>query len=166
MLDRLPELFDPREFVERKRRIKGSIPLARLDRLRDVLSDSGGEAKIDLAFGKEGRIGCISGTVEADLPLQCQCCLETMLFPVQSDVRLGVVGSIDEANLLPEDLEPILVNPGAEVALADVVQDELLLAVPAIPRHTDCRIPGQPDAEVANEHPFAALANLKKPSEE
>jgi uncharacterized protein len=137
MFDRLPDLFDPLEFVEKKRRIKGRMLLSSLDRVQDILLNPEGEVQVDLEFRREGRIPAIEGSVTAELTLQCQCCLEPLVWPVHSRVQLGVVGSIDEISILPEEFEPTLVEAGGRVALADIVQDELL-------------------------HPFSRLAELKK----
>jgi uncharacterized protein len=162
MFDRLPDLFEPLEFVEKKRRIKGIVPLAGLDRMRDVLLRQDGGVQVDLDFRQEGRVAAVTGRVETTLVLQCQCCLGALDWPVSSEVRLGVVASIDEANLLPEDFEPLLLDSGPVIALADIVQDELLLAIPSVSQHPDCNLPKPEKASGGVEHPFAVLAQLKK----
>lgn len=161
MVERLPDFLDPFEYAERKRRVKGSVPLDRMDRLGDSLVNRQGEARIEFEFKKEGRVVAITGRVEAELVLCCQCCLEPLAWPVGTDVYLGVVGSIDEADLLPEGIEPIIVERGGNVALMDIVEDELLLAIPVIPRHSACGLPKPEASADAAEHPFAALAHLK-----
>ena len=161
MFERLPERFDPFEYVDKKRRIRGLLPLAVMDRVGDALSSRQGKVRIELEFMREGRWAVLSGRVEADLVLRCQCCLENLDWPVRSEVHLGVVRSIDEANLLPEELEPLLVEAGCRVVLLDLVQDELLLAVPVIPQHRDCKAPGSAMPSHSELHPFAVLAQLK-----
>lgn len=162
MFERLPDRFDPFEYVDKKRRIKGRVPFDKMDRIRDSLLTSQGEASIELEFRREGKVAAILGRVEADLVLCCQCCLEALDWPVRSEVHLGMVGSIDEAGLLPEEFEPIIVEAGHEVVLVDIIQDELLLAIPAIPQHAECRLSNPGGLSGATEHPFAVLAQLKK----
>lgn len=162
MFDRLPDLFEPLEFVEKKRRIKGIVPLAGLDRMRDVLLRQDGGVRVDLDFRREGRVAAVTGRMETTLALQCQCCLGALDWPVSSEVRLGVVASIDEADILPEGFEPLLLDSGPVIALADIVQDELLLAIPSVPQHPDCNLPKPEKASGGVEHPFAVLAQLKK----
>lgn len=162
MVNHLPDLIDPLEFVEKKRRIKGSVPFSRMERVFDVLSNREGEADVELQFKREGKVAVIVGRVNADLSLQCQCCLEILSWPVHSEVRLGVVGSLDEADLLPEQFEPLVVEPGVSIAVKNIVQDELLLAIPSIPQHTECHLPKAQVALDSAGHPFAALAQLKK----
>jgi uncharacterized protein len=161
MLDRLPDLIDPLEFAEKKRRIVGLIPLNKMDRIREMVLNGEGEAKFDLEFKKEGRRAVVSGGVEADLVLECQCCLEPLVWPVRDEVHLGVVSSIDEGNLLPEPLEPLLLDKTGVIDVADIVADELLLAIPSIPQHSHCASPKTEAGMDSRENPFAVLAQLK-----
>jgi uncharacterized protein len=161
MRDSFPDEFDPLAFAEKARHLRGELELSRLDRLANVLADKEGKVSFDLQFSKEGRIPCIRGHVEAWLVLQCQCCLEPLPWLVRSDVNLGVAGTVDESLRLPESLEPLLLETGATVSLADIVQDELLLGIPVIPQHPDCRLPSPADAAPERPHPFAGLAHLK-----
>lgn len=164
MPERLPEVVDPIAFAEKRRRLVGSIPLSRLDRLEGVVLDPSGQVEVELVFSKSGRIPIVEGTVEAELTLQCQCCLGPINWPVSSHLSLGIVSSVDAAVALPDALEALLVDPGAEVAIADIVQDELLLAIPAVPQHPNCRLPKAADPTPERLNPFADLARLKTKS--
>ena len=166
MPNRIPDSFDPRDFVEKRRLIQAELPFDRLARVQDALADTAGVARVELRFEKWGRVAGIDGRVDAELRLRCQRCLDALEWPVHCDVRLGIVGSIDEANLLPDDVEPLLLAPGATIDLAELVEDELLLAIPSIPRHIDCQVPGSAGRPQEKDKPFAVLANLTKPTEE
>ena len=79
-------------------------------------------------------------------------------------VSLGVVASLEEADRLRESYEPLLFDGGAPIRLSDLVQDELVLAIPPIPQHADCGSAAHagPLAETGHrENPFAVLAQLK-----
>ncbi|CAL1239619.1 YceD family protein [Candidatus Methylocalor cossyra] len=162
MLDHLPDLLDPFEFADKKRRIRGAYRLLAMDRVRDLLLSPEGDAEVELEFRREGRHAVVAGQITAELTLQCQCCLERLSWPVRTEVRLGIVRSIDEAKRLPDDLEPLLVESEAAVKPMDIVQDELVLAIPIIPQHRSCALPWRGDATERPAHPFAALAQLKK----
>lgn len=163
MVEHLPEFIDPVALAEKRRRFRGSLPISKLSRLRDVLVDQEGVAVFELSFEKDGKIVAVTGLVEADLKLQCQCCLGDISWPVRSEVRLGVVHSLGEADLLPESYDPLLLETGT-IPLADILQDELLLAIPAIPQHDRCGMDAAVKQEAAPKrpNPFAALAELKK----
>jgi uncharacterized protein len=163
MFEHLPEFVDPLVLVDKRRRFKGAFPLAKMPRLQDVLLTNAGEATFELNFTKEGRVAAVLGGIEAELELQCQCCLEPIRLHLSSEVRLGIVRSIAEADLLPESFEPLLLEEET-MRLADIVQDELLLAIPLIPQHAQCK---RSSAEARKsggerENPFAALADFKK----
>ena len=166
----LPELVDPWRAVEAGAEFRGSLPLARMARLREALRESAGEARFRLAFSRdlEGR-GVLGGEIEARLVLTCQRCLEALEFPVLTTLDLVLVSGLDEAGLLPEDLDPLLV-PAEPLRLADLIEDELLLALPQIPRHDpgECPAGGRGWTALAEEwpagegaHPFAVLGDLK-----
>ena len=134
-----------------------------LTRLADALMNTEGEVTVDLAFGREGRTATITGSIQAELQLQCQCCLEALQWTVSAVVKLGVVGSIDAAALLPEDYEPLVLE-AEQIAVADIVQDELLLAIPYCPQHPQCGAPAptEPGNEPERANPFGILADLIK----
>ena len=164
MPEHLPNFIDPVSLCEKRAHLKGSIELSTLDRLGDLLFENSGSACLDLRFGMSERRLEVHGSVSAHLVLQCQCCLEPLVFPVECPVNLAVATTVDEALLLPDDLEALMVETDGEVALADVVQDELLLAIPAIPRHPNCMLSRQAGIESTRPNPFAELAALKKSS--
>jgi uncharacterized protein len=168
MSDGLPELIDPLALAEKRRRFSGALALSQLARVADLLDDPAGEARFELSFSKEGRLVAIEGRVEAVLRLRCQCCMQPMAWRVDSPIRLAVVQSLDEADILPEDFEPLLLEEDA-MPLADIIQDELLLALPPIPQHEQCDAWAEPApqapimvAPAPRENPFAVLAALKK----
>lgn len=164
MFEHLPEFIDPLALVDKRRQFKGSLPLSKMSRLQDLLLSKDGEVRVELRFEKDGRIAAVLGNIAADVELQCQCCLGLIPWHVSSAVRLGVVMSIDEANILPESYEPLLLE-GETILLADIVQDELLLAIPPIPQHSQCQLPMTSNAvetSTKRKNPFALLSDLKK----
>jgi uncharacterized protein len=166
MLEQPPEIIDPLVLVEKRRQLKGSLPLSKMLRLKDILFVQEGEVNFELKFEKDGKIAAVTGVVEAELQLQCQCCLGSISWPVRSRVSLGVVRSIDEADLLPEPYEPLLLDANDTFPLSDLIQDELLLAVPQIPQHDRCETADLKMEPVASDipkraNPFAVLAKLK-----
>jgi uncharacterized protein len=147
--------------------MRGDLDLADLDRMQDLLMVHQGLVQVELSFGRLGRNWAVKGVIEAELALECQVCMEALKWPVRCDVSLGLVRSIEEADRLAEDLEPMLVKVDEEIALADLVQDELILAIPTFPRHPDClrrETQATESSETARVHPFADLAQLVKKS--
>jgi uncharacterized protein len=141
-----------------------------LDRLADLLFSDAGSVAVDLFFGREGRLAKIEGQIEAVLELECQNCLQAVQWPVKSSIKLGIVTSIDQADRLPEDYEPLLVDEG-KILLKNIIEDELLLILPTFPKHQHNCLAQQSDNKKAvlllneqqspTKNPFSILAKFK-----
>jgi uncharacterized protein len=106
--------------------------------------------------------------IDAELPLLCQRSLQRFLLPVKIVQRLGLIrDEAEEAGLLP-DYEPLLVPDDGMLQGAELVEDELILAVPVVPTMpgTEAMERDWPASEAETEHanPFAALSALKNKS--
>lgn len=185
-----PDLLDPKKAVAQRAVYEGQFPLKRLPRLKQLLwqdeserpirSDaqpSGDVARYRFEFGpdSDGR-ATVTGAVAARLPLRCQRCFERYDLVVDTAVSLALVTGLDEAGDLPSQYEPLMVEDRL-MRPADLIEDELILAVPAVPRHREgeCQplpaviadVPSASGGEEswsgpeASRHPFASLAALK-----
>lgn len=140
-----------------------------MDRLAPLLASPEGEADYELAFSRDtkGR-PVIEGRVDAVLKLVCQRCLETLDLTVAGRIALTVVTGVGEARAEGEsDTEHLLLEEQT-LSPRDLVEEELLLNIPAVPRHDECRVQkewpaadagGEDDIGTAN--PFEALAALR-----
>jgi len=170
MLERLPKLIDPVVFAENKRELSGTIELHSLARLKALLLDDAGSVELRLSFIKDGRLATIKGTVNATLVLSCQNCLEAIEVFVEAELLLAVVRSVDEVNRLPERYDPLYMKENI-ITLNDMIEEELLLAVPAFPKHsyecfqsqkfTDDDNTLEQAEKSASDNPFAILSKLK-----
>ncbi|WP_246246898.1 YceD family protein [Candidatus Methylobacter favarea] len=166
----MPEYIDPLQLADKRGSLKGQISLNSLDRLKEGLSNDEGCVDIELFFGREGRLAKIEGQIKTILSLECQNCLQALELSVDSVVKLGIVSSIDEANRLPDDYEPLLVEQ-ENISLKTLIEDELLLILPAFPKHEhNCFIPysdnNKSDSSLVGgqstiKSPFSILAKLK-----
>ena len=161
----LPEVVDAWRTVAARRRFEGTIPLARMPRLADALADSQGECRYVLEFGRdELDVAYLELTLEAGLPLTCQRSLERFVFPVHVEQRLGLLRDERDEAGLPDGYEPVLLGADAALRPLDLVEDELILALPLVPVSPDAEAPATDvDARQSGETatPFAALAALK-----
>jgi uncharacterized protein len=170
MLARLPEYIDPLHLADKRGELKGQIPISKLDRLADILFSDTGMVTVELFFGREGRLAKVEGQIEAVLELECQNCLQAIQWPVKNTVKLGIVTSLDQADRLPEDYEPLLVDEG-KILLKNIVEDELLLILPTFPKHQHQCLAQQSDnakldfvqdeQQSRPENPFSILAKFK-----
>lgn len=173
MSDRLPKFIDPLLLADKNISLKGNLPLSALDRVRELLVNDEGKVSLTLHFGKAGKQAVIEGHISAVLPVKCQRCLEAVEWPISSDIRLGIVSSFAKAGNLPENFEPLLVTDDGKIALKDIVEDEILILLPDIPKHPEnCTIdipsseqvkPSESPAKPPANNPFSILATIKKP---
>jgi uncharacterized protein len=167
MLDRLPVLINPVSFSEKGKRLVGVIKISELTRLSDVLFDNTGEVEVDFSFDKEGRVPVIDGDIKAILMLKCQACLEKLEWTVNKPIKLGIVLTLEQADRLDSDREPLILEE-EKILLANLVEDELLLALPDFPRHNENCVSDQvneattvDEPKIDSNNPFSVLAKLK-----
>lgn len=161
MLDCLPEYIEPVGLADVGRSFRGEVSVSTLRRLLPSLSSTHGELKVQLDFRlDERRIRTLKGTIAGGVNLVCQRCLKELHFPLDLKFSLGIVSSEAEIERLPEGYEPLLVT-GEPLQTVEVIEDEVLLAVPAIPLHQGCETGyvNQPMPEKDN--PFSVLEKLK-----
>lgn len=162
----LTDLIDLNREAARGRHIMQSMSLAKLPRLVEAfgLDDAALAAKRDLrcelalARTEDGTVR-VSGEVEIVAPLICQRCLDGMDHPLKLNVAWRS-GALPDGDFELND-EP--------VRLIDWVEDEVLLALPTIPKHADQTLCASgtrqymtdPETEEAPMRtPFADLRNL------
>jgi uncharacterized protein len=152
----------------------GRWPLADLSRLADLhLGESLPE--VEIAWSAEAELRPLTGAepqvwlhlkASTELALCCQRCLGPVATPV--DVERDVQFVADEALAaeLDADSEHDVLALQRWMDLIELIEDELLLALPLVPRHEVCPepLPKPVDDldEAADENPFALLAALKK----
>jgi uncharacterized protein len=162
-----PEMLDAWRMVAARRSFEGRLPLSSMTRLQSLLNDTEGDARYTLEFDRDAlQVPYVEVRIEAQLPLICQRSLQRFLLPVSLVQRLGLVrDEADEAALLPE-YEALLVPEDGMLHPRDLVEDELVLAVPVVPIAPGSeaveRDWSPQQEEVAKANPFATLAKLKK----
>ena len=161
MQDRLPEHIDPFSLAEREKSFAGKMPLAAMFRLGESLLDKTGSVDYELNFLKEDKTFVIRGYINAILKLECQVCCKPMDFQVDSSFSLAAVSSLDESSLLQDCYEPLLVKE-RKIPANEIVEEELLLALPIISKHSGCRIKREFSNSIGEtDNPFSVLADFK-----
>ncbi len=166
----MPHQIDPFRLCEARSSLSGPVPLKQLQRLVPLLADDSGEIEVVLDFDiDELGVPFVKGDLSTELKLVCQRCLEPFTFPVRQQSMLAWVRSEQDAEKLPLRYEPYLVNTNPLV-VNDVIEDELLLALPQIPMHEESQCPaaklmkqhsGEAEKDEESSNPFSVLANLK-----
>lgn len=165
----LPPSLDLARAARQTYGLQGRLPVKSLPRLTAVLASDAGEVELKLEVGLDpARRVVVAGRMDAELELQCQRCLEPVKLKVHAEPHLAWVKTDEQLAALPDGYEPLLSADG-QVTLKELVTDELLLALPLVPKHegdaacegfTEAAASAEPDA--ARKNPFAELAKLKR----
>lgn len=172
-MSKLPQTVDPWLLAKSAKVESREVQLADFERLQSLLLDTPDkiacaqvEWHIESSLDHQLRLYL---RIEAQLPLICQRCLQSMTASVSVDRVFRLVRAITETLVVEE--EDRLELDDDQLKLADVVEDELILAIPLVPKHADlddCNIQLQAEfdneairRESQTENPFAALKDLK-----
>jgi len=159
---RLKRISDAFVFAREGRVLKGMLAVSDLERLHDLLAEVTGDLTFQLqGFKDEQGVPVLHVQAGGQLSLACQRCLKAIPFELDVDNLLELVpeGADMSQDELEDDTRDFLPLAG-ELDIAELVEDEILLALPVAPRHEKCGLPGAADAG-ETVHPFATLAGLK-----
>jgi uncharacterized protein len=154
-------VIDGFEFARAGSRLSGSWRLGDFPRLLDVLHEPQGELRYQLQGLPElqGR-PALQLSVEGTLRLTCQRCLEPLDFALRAHASLLLYPSEAEIGSVLADAEgPDRIVAGREMAVRDLIEDEVLLAIPIAPRHPQCTTRAGGEAG-ARQTPFAGLRGM------
>lgn len=177
-----PRAFDPHRldvaaFSLAEGRLDGEWPLARMPRLlQDALPLSAHSPAQSVVWSARGSSKAVAGgeaeirlhlQARTALELRCQRCLQPLTVPLEVQPSLRFVRGEAQAEALDEDSDEDVLALAPALDLLPLIEDELILALPLVPRHELCPQPlpmsaGQEDLEQADdsEHAFAGLASL------
>jgi uncharacterized protein len=133
-------VIDGFEFASAGAAQQGVLPLSELSRLRDLLASDAGEVAYAIRGLRDARgRPSLRLAVKGTLQLRCQRCLEPMRFEVDEDELLVLAATQAEIDADPTDAEaPDRVLGGKAMPLRELVEDQLILALPFAPRHERC----------------------------
>ena len=123
--------------------LEGSIELSQLGRLKGLLGSTEGtvRARISLRRGYDDLL-LVALECEAQLELVCQRCLEPVQHELRERVDFAVAETEDSWAVLPQGMELIALN-GDRLQPATLIEDELIVSLPLVPRHGDDKHQGE-----------------------
>ena len=166
-----PRSLDVTAFCRQDGQLQGDWPLSAMPRLAAGVQalKPGAQA----SWSAQGSLRPVTGGPaevwlhmqgRAEVSLECQRCLQPMTELLEVDRRFRFVRHEAEAAKLDEESEDDVLALPQRLDLHELLEDELILALPIVPRHGVCPqalpLAAEPEAEVAP-NPFAALAALR-----
>jgi uncharacterized protein len=173
-----PRRLDVAAFAAARAGIEGEWPADRLKRLASAtLAPADGASQPSIAWRAHGERDVLAGAgaqaslaigADTEVTLECQRCLQPMRLPLHAERRIFFVDGEDAAAALDAEAEDDVLALTPALDLVELIEDELLLALPLVPRHELCPEP-LPRAFVEDDpaidpadNPFAVLAALKR----
>ena len=173
--------LDINAFARQQGRLDGDEPLAGFARLAQeqvpgapeaqVRWQADGEWQAESASADHASAGCAWLHLHASvgLTLTCQRCLRPALIPVEAERSFRFVADEATAAAEDEDSDEDVLVASRDFDLRELVEDELLMALPMVPMHEQCPDAVQlsassPEFEASGgekANPFAALASLR-----
>ncbi len=112
----------------------GSLPVSRLERLKQALAALHDTPQTDLQVELQlrrdkTRAPKLEGRVRGELTMTCQRCLQPFQFVLDAAIDLRLVFNEEEENRVLKDAEPYLVEDD-QLPFHVIVEEEVLLALP------------------------------------
>lgn len=172
-----PSRLDVAAFAKEGATLDGRWPLAEFDRLVADRSSAApplgpddvvawqlrGERRALRGGGAETRLRM---TAAARVLLECQRCLQPVEVDLACERGFVFVPGEDQAAALDAESDDDVLALTRALDVRELVEDELLLALPLVPKHAVCveplPVPADDAPEAAAENVFAGLAQLKR----
>ena len=124
---------------------EGFLPISRLARLADALLDNDldnarvpDSVMVRLRFSSDGPgRTLVIGEAHFEQQWRCQRCLEPVSLRSGCEIEMILAGHKKVIEQLRSDQDSLLTD-GDLVDTADIIEDQLLLALPMSPKHEDC----------------------------
>ena len=161
MLDKqnqnLPVQFDPQVLAERNHALFGRVPIATMLRLNNVAVSIQSDVEVELYFSQSNSGYCkINGKLVCILNLRCERCLDEFEVCLKPTVKLILRQEHTEYLGQTEGYD-LYEYSGKSIKLKELVEDELLLALPLAPKHKEISL--------CNQDMVAWLATCHRPED-
>lgn len=171
-----PDRLDVKAFAQAGGHLAGNDSLLKYERLAQEAQ--GLHPDLHVVWTADGTLEPESGgpgrawlhlRVRATVPMTCQRCLHPVDVPLHVERDFRFVADEATAEAHDDDCEEDLLAISREFHLRELIEDELIMALPVVPRHDECPedVPMESssedfeEAEAQKVNPFAALASMK-----
>jgi len=168
--------LDVKAFAKAGAVLSGQDPLSKYLRLLEEAGGQGADRAVQWEARGEMLIDASGFTqvwlhlsAQVSLPLTCQRCLGPVDIALTVDRSFRFVASEEQAEAEDEEAEEDVLALSRDFDLYGLIEDELLMELPVVPRHevcpTELKLAAQDAdfeaAQAEKPNPFAALSGLK-----
>jgi uncharacterized protein len=130
------EVIDGLQFARGALERRGVVGKERLPRLAQQQCSTEG-LEYDLRGGRAGNgKPCLRLSVKGSVEVLCQRCLDPIQVPIAIDAELQLAESPREISEADDEIDRVLASRNMSVGW--LVEDEVILALPMVPRHEEC----------------------------
>jgi uncharacterized protein len=166
MSGQMPAQIDPIRLADEGARLCGALPGSEMSRLQELVLPDGRpqQVTVDLYFERTGQgVRRMHGTIRAQVAMACKRCLKPLKVEIVAQPSFVLLQPGDAE---PEEGETLLAE--TPLSLAELAEDELLLALPMSPGHDEgqCEVAfpasvGKAPVAEKRTNPFAELRGFK-----
>ena len=159
--------IDAFDFGRSKEQREGDVLVSQLPRLLAECVDGEGSLHWRLRGGThESGHPQLTLQVDGSINVICQRCLKPFMFGIESESALVLAhddAQADQIEAMLEDEDIDVIVGSKTLNMADLIEDEALLAIPQAPKHAHCidQIAVADEIIVIKPSPFAVLKNIK-----
>ncbi len=169
---KLPVTIDPIRASSKKLDYHGIVDTKDLKRIQELVSSVSDDVVADVSFYKDlSGINVIAGTAKVKVKLPCQRCGEDFELDLCCEFKYSPDEKLIKELDLADDFDCVELNSFGEINLYDIIEDELILSLPLIAKHSEKECPatemlesksGDGQDEEGTYNPFAILGDLIK----
>lgn len=160
----LPNFICPSKLARQQQTLQGSCTIDIHDRLANLGVHSCDAIQYTLNFSREETWVVVRGSIEATVVMRCQRCLQPVTLSLSVSPVLAMLDDEAKIETLPERYEPWLLTEDSMLSPLAMIEEELILALPLVPKHSDScgTLPQVTLEELPKKPKLAGLGELLK----
>lgn len=166
---KLPITISPSRSAQRRLVCEGVLKLSDMTRLLAECESASEHVQVSVKFDVDERgLAVMSGTASTSVALTCQRCNGPFEEELKVEFTFSPAKNAEAAENIPSYYDVVELDENGEVNLLELMEEELILMIPLIPRHElkDCpadadTVWGELPEEVEQPNPFEVLKQLK-----
>lgn len=171
---KLPKFIDPVKAATQRSDYQGVVAAKDMMRLAETVYAMDDFASIEVKFDTDAQgLHYFEGEITISVQVQCQRCDEPFAMPVAVSFSYTPVKAGQDIEEIPDIYEPVEVNDHGEIDLLQIIEDEIIVALPLVAMHDerDCKrkaadmVFGKIEPAAERPNPFAVLKELKRDEE-
>ena len=140
-LELLPIRFDPLNFADHATELNGLVAIRTMKRLQanTLTTEPSVIVKLQFSRGLYGYPQAV-GTADTKVCVRCERCLDELELMLNAEINVLIKpesDSLPKDNASPEASPEFHEYDGKSLTLSDLIEEELLLTLPLVPRHQD-----------------------------